>query len=1007
MITMKKRVVSVFLCFAMLMSTIALIIPMVPQVQAATANQLNMAARADYMYNATWVCQKTVTGWRNNYTFTAGQTYHIPYAWPVTAGKWVGDTSYGISVDTFLSAAANANSVFYTQQSYYSGNAGSYSTYYGNDCSTFVTYCWGLSSRVTTATLPNRSGVSLIGAVNTSNVTNLLQLGDALNSTSAGHVVMVSDITYNANGAVTSIEITEQTPPQLKRTTHTVASLVSKYGSSYEIYRYSGTVAAAPEGGYTASGTNPDSYTVPTTDYYYNTTSMMKGSEVSWIQAVLYNLGYTIDVDGYFGDDTKTVVLQFQKDFGLTQNGIVDASTRAMLSKCWVNKRGFYATTSAGLNIREGAGTSYSIVTSVAQNTIVAVVGFNSDSTWANVVCGNYIGWVNVKYLSFIRYYNYTVNYNVNNAASSASIPSDIKLRYEKLTPPSGLTAEGYTFNGWNVYRESDGAWYMADGTWVTTANVGTKAKAVLDGTSSITFDGAVLNLATADDTYNFYGAWTKNTNTPSVPTNNTALPAGHGWQWSNEKEAYGIFSEYGTNGQDIDLTFDLALLPASVTSKAVFYTDDGSNIHITPTSVSIGSASVAYNWGEVSPSNWHRVRIKVLSGSASVYIDGELVTSKASGINVYTDYQLLFSYEGRMAIDNAVMKSSSGTEYFDCDFENETEARKLMSSNDGLGEYKYLSPNTDLYTSNAAPSGYGWKWNDSESYGIFHNYGTNSQNVELTVDLCLLPSTTGAASSAQFCTADGANMTVTPNSVNIGTTTVDYNWGPLNDSNWRRVSFKINNSIGYVYIDGELVASKSGITANTDHQLLFSNPGVMAIDNLKITSDSTVLLDCDFEDAGQVAVITEDSLGSRAALSGNKVSFDANGGEGTFVTQIKSNGVSLTLQSEVPTRDGYTFLGWADSASATSVQYSAGGTYTNDSAVTLYAVWQNNNPEPEALPGDVNGDQKYTSTDLLVLKRYISGTDVTNIVIANADIDGDGRIGVKDVYFLRVLLKG
>ncbi|MBQ4067060.1 MAG: hypothetical protein IJD22_05400, partial [Clostridia bacterium] len=130
-----------------------------------TQNQANMVARCDYMYNATWVSQKTITSWKSQSYFYAGSTYRIPYAWPVTAGKWVGETSYGISVDTFLAATKNASSDFYTKQSYYTGNAGSYAPYYGNDCSTFVSYCWGLSSRKTTSSI---TGVStLIGNTTT------------------------------------------------------------------------------------------------------------------------------------------------------------------------------------------------------------------------------------------------------------------------------------------------------------------------------------------------------------------------------------------------------------------------------------------------------------------------------------------------------------------------------------------------------------------------------------------------------------------------------------------------------------------------------------------------------------------------------------------------------------------------------------------------------------------------------------------------------------------------
>ena len=70
-------------------------------------------------------------------------------------------------------------------------------------------------------------------------------------------------------------------------------------------------------------------------------------------------------------------------------------------------------------------------------------------------------------------------------------------------------------------------------------------------------------------------------------------------------------------------------------------------------------------------------------------------------------------------------------------------------------------------------------------------------------------------------------------------------------------------------------------------------------------------------------------------------VKYDANGGTSAPGNQTKTYGVNLKLSSAVPTRTNYNFLGWATSASATTAQYSVGGTYSANSGVTLYAVWQ------------------------------------------------------------------
>ena len=70
-------------------------------------------------------------------------------------------------------------------------------------------------------------------------------------------------------------------------------------------------------------------------------------------------------------------------------------------------------------------------------------------------------------------------------------------------------------------------------------------------------------------------------------------------------------------------------------------------------------------------------------------------------------------------------------------------------------------------------------------------------------------------------------------------------------------------------------------------------------------------------------------------------VSYNANGGAGAPANQTKTNGTALTLSSSIPTKTGYTFAGWATSASATTAAYAAGSIYTNDANVTFYAVWK------------------------------------------------------------------
>ena len=84
-------------------------------------------------------------------------------------------------------------------------------------------------------------------------------------------------------------------------------------------------------------------------------------------------------------------------------------------------------------------------------------------------------------------------------------------------------------------------------------------------------------------------------------------------------------------------------------------------------------------------------------------------------------------------------------------------------------------------------------------------------------------------------------------------------------------------------------------------------------------------------------------------------VAFDANGGTNAPSSQTKTYGVTLTLTTAIPTRANYRFAGWSKDRNATSASYTAGGSYTDNASVTLYAVWAYS-PESYTVRYDANG---------------------------------------------------
>lgn len=112
-----------------------------------------------------------------------------------------------------------------------------------------------------------------------------------------------------------------------------------------------------------------------------------------------------------------------------------------------------------------------------------------------------------------------------------------------------------------------------------------------------------------------------------------------------------------------------------------------------------------------------------------------------------------------------------------------------------------------------------------------------------------------------------------------------------------------------------------------------------------KGTAAKTVAFSCSFE----FNLTWSGVYGGKKSASGSisvakktsyAVTYNANGGSGAPSAQTKWHGTTLKLSTTKPTRSGYTFQGWATSASG-AVKYTPGGSYTANAAVTLYAVWK------------------------------------------------------------------
>ena len=124
-------------------------------------------------------------------------------------------------------------------------------------------------------------------------------------------------------------------------------------------------------------------------------------------------------------------------------------------------------------------------------------------------------------------------------------------------------------------------------------------------------------------------------------------------------------------------------------------------------------------------------------------------------------------------------------------------------------------------------------------------------------------------------------------------------------------------------------------------------------------------------------------------------VLYDANGGVSAPATQTKNAGESLKLRTNVPTRTGYTFLGWSTSSTAKTATYQPGDIYTRDVSTTLYAVWKKEETAKQISECRISTDKYYFTYDGSEKSVVIKVYDGSKLLTEGTDysVSGNGRV--------------
>ncbi len=110
-------------------------------------------------------------------------------------------------------------------------------------------------------------------------------------------------------------------------------------------------------------------------------------------------------------------------------------------------------------------------------------------------------------------------------------------------------------------------------------------------------------------------------------------------------------------------------------------------------------------------------------------------------------------------------------------------------------------------------------------------------------------------------------------------------------------------------------------------------------------------------------------------------ISYNANGGENAPEAQTKTGNFDLILWEDIPTREGFSFMGWATSSDG-EVVYQPGDTVTENADLVLYAVWKDEgaggDEEPEfVLAPESDFEYNINGTTAIITEYLGSGGNI------------------------------
>ncbi len=426
--------------------------------------------------------------------------------------------------------------------------------------------------------------------------------------------------------------------------------------------------------------------------------------------------------------------------------------------------------------------------------------------------------------------------------------------------------------------------------------------------------------------------------------------------------------------------------------------------------------------------------KYNVLSTNYIYLSDSEIITLPSIGAVSGGTYYVSVDYGSNSTLigyDYSVSASFSSTSYYEREMNNSYQTATTISSGYSYGGNMYSSDDIDYFKFTAPSNGsinvsFGHSHSSTNGYWVVKTfyYSNGTYNLLSTEYMYLsdnesidLPAISAVSGGTYYVSVDygsssdlvGYNYTVTAdfNSSN-------YYEREMNNSYQTATNISTGSSYSgclYSYDDIDyykLTASSKGEISLSFSHLYNSSSGYWCVyvysysggtytklstNYVYVNGNSTIDLTPISATANGVYFIVVDygsnvegldysiiAKSSSSSTTTYTLSYNANGGSGEPSSQTGKT--TYTISSTIPTRSGYTFLGWSKSSSATSATYDAGDKITLTSNTTLYAVWKKNSTaKPTITLSDSRINVKVGESVTVVANCNKNGSDVRRTV--------------------------